>query len=203
MESKKRVGIMGGTFNPIHYGHLRLAQEAQQQVLLYKILFMPSGRSYMKKNVLDTQKRVEMTALAIKQYSKFELSLIEAQKTGNTYTCETLQYLTRTNSDTQYYFIIGADSLFQIEQWRSPKQIFEFAILICAIRDDYDFDTIRKKGEALAESGADIIYLNTPKWDISSTDIRAKVKCSRSISALVPPEVAHYIEQEHLYYEED
>lgn len=199
MESKKRVGIMGGTFNPIHYGHLRLAQEAQQQVLLDKILFMPSGRSYMKKNVLDTQKRVEMTALAIKQYSKFELSLIEAQKTGNTYTCETLQYLTRTNSDTQYYFIIGADSLFQIEQWRSPKQIFEFAILICAIRDDYDFDTIRKKGEALAESGADIIYLNTPKWDISSTDIRAKVKSRISIHGLVPPEVAHYIEQEHLY----
>ncbi len=203
MESKKRVGIMGGTFNPIHYGHLRLAQEAQQQVLLDKILFMPSGRSYMKKNVLDTQKRVEMTALAIKQYSKFELSLIEAQKTGNTYTCETLQYLTRTNSDTQYYFIIGADSLFQIEQWRSPKQIFKFAILICAIRDDYDFDTIRKKGEALAESGADIIYLNTPKWDISSTDIRAKVKSRISIHGLVPPEVAHYIEQEHLYYEED
>ena len=76
----------------------------------------------MKKNVLDTQKRVEMTALAIKQYSKFELSLIEAQKTGNTYTCETLQYLTRTNPDTQYYFIIGADSLFQIEQWKSPEQ---------------------------------------------------------------------------------
>lgn len=203
MENKKRVGIMGGTFNPIHYGHLRLAQEAQEQVLLDKILFMPSGRSYMKKNVLDTQKRVEMTALAIKQYSKFELSLIEAQKTGNTYTCDTLQYLTRTNLDTQYYFIIGADSLFQIEQWKSPEQIFQFAILICAIRDDYDFDTIRKKGEALAESGADIIYLNTPKWDISSTDIRAKVKSRISIRGLVPPEVALYIEQEHLYYEED
>lgn len=203
MKNKKRVGIMGGTFNPIHYGHLRLAQEAQEQVLLDKILFMPSGRSYMKKNVLDTQKRVEMTALAIRQYSKFELSLIEVQKTGNTYTCDTLQYLTRTNSDTQYYFIIGADSLFQIEQWKSPEQIFQFAILICAIRDDYDFDTIRKKGEALAESGADIIYLNTPKWDISSTDIRAKVKSRISIRGLVPPEVALYIEQEHLYYEED
>lgn len=203
MENKKRVGIMGGTFNPIHYGHLRLAQEAQEQVLLDKILFMPSGRSYMKKNVLDTQKRVEMTALAIRQYPKFELSLIEAQKMGNTYTCDTLQYLTRKNSDTQYYFIIGADSLFQIEQWKSPEQIFQFAILICAIRDDYDFDTIRKKGEALAESGADIIYLNTPKWDISSTDIRAKVKSRISIRGLVPPEVALYIEQEHLYYEED
>lgn len=203
MGSKKRVGIMGGTFNPIHYGHLHLAQEAQRQVLLDKILFMPSGNSYMKKNVLDTQKRIEMTALAIKQYEMFELSLIEAQKTGNTYTCETLQHLTKTNPDTQYYFIIGADSLFQIEQWKNPEQIFQFAILICAIRDDYDFDTIRKKGEDLAESGADIIYLNTPKWDISSTDIRAKVRSRSSIYGLVPPEVAHYIEQEHLYYEED
>jgi len=203
MSSKKRVGIMGGTFNPIHYGHLRLAQEAQKQVLLDKILFMPSGKSYMKKNVLDTQKRIEMTALAIKQYETFELSLIEAQKTGNTYTCETLHHLAKTNPDTQYYFIIGADSLFQIKQWKNPEQIFQFAILICAIRDDYDFDTIRKKGEDLAESGADIIYLNTPKWDISSTDIRAKVKRRISIYGLVPPEVAHYIEQEHLYYEED
>ena len=137
------------TFNPIHYGHLHLAQEAQKQISLDKVLFMPSGNSYMKKNVLDTKKRVEMTALAIKQYSRFELSLIEAQKTGNTYTCETLQYLTRINPNTQYYFIIGADSLFQIEQWKSPEQIFQFAILICAIRDDYDFDAIREKGDIL------------------------------------------------------
>ncbi len=203
MENKRRVGIMGGTFNPIHYGHLHLAQEAQKQILLDKVLFMPSGNSYMKKNVLDTKKRVEMTALAIKHYSRFELSLIEAQKTGNTYTCETLQYLTRINPNTHYYFIIGADSLFQIEQWKSPEQIFQFAILICAIRDDYDFDAIREKGDILAEFGADIIYLNTPKWDISSTDIRAKVRSGISIHGLVPLEVAHYIEQEHLYYEED
>ncbi|MDE5698196.1 MAG: nicotinate-nucleotide adenylyltransferase [Lachnospiraceae bacterium] len=203
MKSGKRIGIMGGTFNPIHNGHLLLAAKAQEQVLLERILFMPSGNSYMKKNVLETQKRVEMVALAIERYPDFELSLIEAQKSGNTYTYETLACLKAANPDTQYYFIIGADILFQIEQWRNPGQIFQMAVLVCAVRDDYDFDAIRKKGNILAASGADIIYLNMPKLDISSTDIRAKVKSGLTISELVPPEVAHYIEQEHLYYEED
>ena len=144
-----------------------------------------------------------MVALAIAQYPNFELSLVEAQKSGNTYTCETLKYLTTSNPDVQYYFIIGADILFQIEQWRNPEQIYQLAVLVCAVRDDYDFDAIQKKGNLLKASGADIIYLNMPKSDISSTDIRAKVKSSLPISKLVPPEVAHYIEQEHLYYEED
>ncbi len=203
MRSGKKIGIMGGTFNPIHNGHLQLAMAAQDQVSLDQILFMPSGNSYMKRNVLETQKRVDMVALAIARYPNFELSLIEAQKSGNTYTCETLKYLTASNPDVQYYFIIGADILFQIEQWRNPEQIYQLAVLVCAVRDDYDFDAIQKKGNLLKASGADIVYLNMPKSDISSTDIRAKVKSSLSISKLVPSEVAHYIEQEHLYYEED
>lgn len=203
MRSGKKIGIMGGTFNPIHNGHLQLAMAAQDQVSLDQILFMPSGNSYMKRNVLETQKRVDMVALAIARYPNFELSLIEAQKSGNTYTCETLKYLTTSNPDVQYYFIIGADILFQIEQWRNPEQIYQLAVLVCAVRDDYDFDAIQKKGNLLKASGADIVYLNMPKSDISSTDIRAKVRSSLSISELVPPEVAHYIEQEHLYYEED
>lgn len=202
MSSKKRVGLMGGTFNPIHNGHLLLAQKAYEQILLDKVLFMPSGNSYMKKNVLETQKRVEMVNLAIKNYPFFELSLIEAQKEGNTYTFETLEYLKKLHPDTQYYFIIGADILFQIEQWRNPEQIFRMAVLVCAVRDDYDFAAIYEKGNILAASGADILYLNMPKLDISSTDIRAKVKSSQSILELVPTDVAHYIEQEHLYYEE-
>lgn len=203
MKNGKRIGIMGGTFNPIHNGHLLLAQRAQEQVLLDKVLFMPSGNSYMKENVLETQKRVDMVALAIRKYPDFELSMIEAQKSGNTYTFETLKFLTRSNPQEQYFFIIGADILFQIEQWRNPEQIFQRAVLVCAVRDDYDIDAIHKKGNVLAASGADIIYLNMPRLDISSTDIRAKVKSSLPISKLVPSEVAHYIEQEHLYYEED
>lgn len=203
MKSGKRIGIMGGTFNPIHNGHLLLARKAQEQVSLDKILFMPSGNSYMKRNVLETQKRVDMVALAIKNDPDFELSMIEAQKSGNTYTCETLKFLTESYPENQYYFIIGADILFQIEQWRNPELIFQTAVLVCAVRDDYDMDTIRKKGNILVASGAELIYLNMPKLDISSTDIRAKVKSSLPITDFVPPEVAYYIEQEHLYYEED
>ena len=203
MKSGKRIGIMGGTFNPIHNGHLLLAMKAQEQVLLDKVLFMPSGNSYMKTNVLETQKRVDMVALAVEHYPDFELSLTEAQKSGNTYTFETLQFLKAANPNTQYYFIIGADILFQIEQWRNPDQIFQMAVLVCAVRDDYDFEAIQEKGSVLAASGADIIYLNMPRLDISSTDIRTKVKSGQSISDLVPPAVAHYIEQEHIYYEED
>lgn len=103
----KRVGIMGGTFNPVHYGHLRLALTAQEQVLLDKVLFMPSGKSYMKNNVLETHKRVDMVALAIEEYPQFELSLIEANKRGNTYTVETLQDLAKSTPDTKYFFILN------------------------------------------------------------------------------------------------
>lgn len=197
-----RVGIMGGTFNPVHYGHLRLASSAQEQVLLDKVLFIPSGTSYMKNNVLETQKRVDMVALAIEAYPQFELSLIETQKPGNTYTFETLHDLTKSNPDTQYFFIIGADSLFQIEEWKCPEQIFQLATLVCAVRDDYTLDIIRKKGEALSKLGADIIYLNTPKWDVSSSEIRARVRRRMPIHDLVPPKVVYYIEQEHLYEED-
>lgn len=197
-----RVGIMGGTFNPIHYGHLRLALTAQEQILLDKVLFIPSGTSYMKSNVLETQKRVDMVALAIEEYPQFELSLIEAQKAGNTYTFETLQDLKKSDPDTQYFFIIGADSLFQLEQWRCPELIFELTTLVCAVRDDYTIDSIRQKGDALSKLGADIVYLNSPKWDISSTEIRAKVRQGMPIHDLVPPKVVYYIEQEHLYEED-
>lgn len=203
MKSGKRIGIMGGTFNPIHNGHLLLARKAQEQVSLDKVLFMPSGNSYMKRNVLETRKRVDMVTLAIKNDPYFELSTIEAQKSGNTYTCETLKFLTMSNPENQYYFIIGADILFQIEQWRNPEQIFQMAVLVCAVRDDYDMDAIRQKGNVLMASGAELIYLNMPRLDISSTDIREKVKNGLPITKYVPPEVAHYIEQEHIYDEKD
>lgn len=203
MKNGKKVGIMGGTFNPIHNGHLLLAQKAQEQIGLDKVLFMPSGNSYMKRNVLEPQKRVDMVALAIKNNPYFELSLLEVQKSGNTYTCETLEDLAASNPDTQYYFIIGADSLFQIENWWHPERIFAKATLVCTVRDDYDFNAMKKKGNILAQLGAKIIYLNIPKISISSTDIRAKVKNNLSILEYVPQEVADYIKQEHLYYEED
>jgi nicotinate-nucleotide adenylyltransferase len=203
MKYCQKVGIMGGTFNPIHNGHIILAMEAYKRLKLDKILFMPSGKSYMKNNVLDVEKRVAMVELAIKEYAQFEISLIEANKKGNSYTCETLEDLKRANPDTEYYFIIGADLMFQIEKWYNPDRIFELSKIVCTVRDEFDMDTIKQKGRELSTLGADIVYLDIPKIEISSTDIRAKVKSGLPVLDMVPQAVADYILQEQLYNEED
>lgn len=202
MEQTKKIGIMGGTFNPIHNGHIALAEAAYKTFALDKILFMPSGKSYMKQHVLENEKRVAMVAKAIESIPYFELSTIEVERSGNTYTSETLQQLTQQNPDIQYHFIMGADSLFHIEQWKNPEVIFELSTLICMMRDDYNMTDIQEKGAELIQKGANILYLTVPKIDISSTDIRNRVKLHQSISDLVPEKVAKYILQEHLYEED-
>lgn len=198
-----KIGIMGGTFNPIHNGHIIIAQKACALVPLDKVLFMPSGTSYMKKNVLETSKRIAMVDLAISSYPNFALSTLETDRIGNTYTSETLEILTKLEPDSQYYFIIGADSLFQIESWRKPEKIFALSTLICVVREGYQMPMIQEKGNELSKLGAKILYLNIPPINISSTNIRARVKNNCSITELVPQAVAEYIKQEHLYYEED
>lgn len=199
----KNVGIMGGTFNPIHNGHLALAQAAYEQICLDKILFMPSGISYLKNGVLDVRHRINMTSLAIKPYPYFELSLVEAEREGNTYTSDTLQLLNNHNPTINYYFIMGADSLFQIESWHEPQIIYSLCTLICAIRDDYDKRAIYEKGKQLKSLGAKILYLDMPKIDISSTNIRQSVANMIPISNEVPYEVEQYILKEKLYYEKN
>ena len=193
------IGIMGGTFNPIHNGHIWLAQQAYERLKLEKVIFMPSGKSYMKKNVLNTKNRVEMVELAIFGFPYFELSLIEVERGGNTYTYETLKALKKQNPNVKYCLLFGADSLFQIENWYNPEKIFELSTLVCTVRDDYDIISIRRKGDELSRLGADIIYLDIPKCDISSTDIRNRVKNKLPIDGLVPTQVADYIACNELY----
>ena len=202
MKQTTKIGIMGGTFNPIHNGHIALANAAYKEFSHDKILFMPSGKSYMKQHVLDDAKRVIMVQKAIEAIPYFELSTLEVERSGNTYTSETLQQLTQQNPEVHYYFIMGADSLFHIETWKNPDIIFSLSTIICMIRDDYDLDDIKKKGNELAQNGAHILYLDVPKISISSTDIRERIKRRESISDLVPEKVEEYIVQEHLYEED-
>ena len=187
------IGIMGGTFNPIHNGHIRLAEQAYKLLGLEKVIFVPSGKSYMKQNVLEAKKRTAMVKLAISDFPYFELSLIEVERRGNTYTYETLEAFKAQNPNAKYCLLMGADALFSIETWRRPEKIFELSALVCTVRDDYDIMSIRKKGDELSGLGANIIYLDIPKYDISSTDIRNRVKNDLSINELVPKQVADYI----------
>ncbi len=199
----KRIGIMGGTFNPIHLGHLAIARRAREQFALEKVLFIPSGIPYMKDltEVLPAEARCEMTRLAIKGEPSFRLSTIEVDKSQNTYTFETLQDLKTNDPMAEYYFIMGADSLWAMEQWKNPQEIFLNCHVLAAVRDDKSPEDMEAQIAYLQEKyDAQISLLKIDAMDISSSMIRNKIRDSRSIHGLVPEAVETYIYEHKLYH---
>lgn len=197
-----KVGIMGGTFNPIHNGHLILAQEALEQALLDQVLFIPSGVSYMKNanDIVDANHRYQMVSLAIEENPCFAISDIEIKRAGNTYTCDTLMALEEIMPEAELYFIIGDDTLFSMETWYHPEVIFKKAKIVVAIREQSNRDALVLKKNALeTKFGGTILLLDTSTVEISSTKIREKLSKKQSISYLVPKKVQQYIEEHHLY----
>ena len=125
-----KIGILGGTFDPIHNGHLYIAKKAMEKYSLSKVLFIPTGVSYMKSGVSLAVHRYEMTRLAIRDFPEFEISDLEVFRGGNTYTFETIQELKKEYPDDKFYFIIGTDTLFMMEKWRNFEYLFENLTLI-------------------------------------------------------------------------
>lgn len=198
----RKIGIMGGTFNPIHNGHLKLAEEALIQFSLDEVLFMPSGISYMKaeQKIESGETRAEMTALAIQGNPHFFLSTLEIEQPGNTYTYQTLEYLRKEKPDAEYYFIMGADSLFQMTQWVSPERIFANCCILAAVRNDKTTADMDNRIQLLKrEYNADVRLLQTSLMDISSSDIRRKIAAGESVEGDVPEPVRMYIEKRGLY----
>lgn len=198
----KKTGIMGGTFNPIHMGHLIIAEKAREQFHLDEVIFMPSGTPYMKsdKDVLPGDIRAEMTRLATQDNPFFDISTIEIEKEGNTYTYQTLETLHDKNPNTEYYFILGADSLFTIENWKEPARIFANCRVLAAVRDDKTAADMEDQVNYLKEKfEADISLLQTSHIEISSSMIRNLVKEGSSIRYLVPESVYDYIIKNKLY----
>lgn len=202
MTFKKKTGIMGGTFNPIHNGHLLLAQLAMEYCGLDEVLFMPSGNSYMKDNgeILDGKTRIAMAALAIEDNPGFALSTMETEREGATYTCDTLQELTRAHPEIQYYFIVGADNLFSIEKWWKTEEILSDCILVAAARGEKSERELIGKAEELTQKyHAQVILLPEKRYDISSTEIRRRLENGESVRYMVPDKVLAYIEKHQLY----
>lgn len=197
---KKKVGIMGGTFNPIHLGHLIMAEAAKETFGLDEILFIPTGISYLKDNVLDGKTRITMTGIAIEDNSNFALSTIEVDRDGISYSYETLLTLKEENPNSEYYFIAGADSLFQMEDWKHPEILFENCIVLAAAREGYQKDEFEVKIAHLKEKfNADIRLLSTRVVDITSTNIRNIVNENKSIRYMVHKNVYDYILKHQLY----
>lgn len=200
--SIRKVGIMGGTFNPIHNGHLMIASKAKEQFELDEVLFMPCGVPYMKEagEVESGEIRAEMTVLAIQDNPCFTLSRMEIEHHGNTYTYETLECLRALHPDTAFYFILGADSLFNLTNWMYPERIFANCHILAAVRDHKTTAQMQKQIRLLKEHyQASIFLLRTDYLDISSSDIRRKVALGESIADDVPERVAAYITEHNLY----
>jgi nicotinate-nucleotide adenylyltransferase len=194
-----RLGVMGGTFDPIHYGHLVTAEEALVQFGLDSVLFVPTGRPWMKEHevVSPAEDRYLMTVIATASNPLFSVSRMEVDRDGPTYTVDTLRGLKAERGDrTDLFFVTGADAIVEILQWKEPGELFDLAHFIAATRPGYDLKGL----EAYAPDGrSEISVMNIPALAISSTDIRRRVAEGHPIRYLVPEGVKSYIEKEHLY----
>jgi nicotinate-nucleotide adenylyltransferase len=199
--SGARIGIMGGTFDPIHFGHLVTAEEALVQFNLDRVIFMPTGTPAAKTDqaVSPAEQRYLMTVLATAANPDFEVSRMEVDRPGLTFTVDTL-----TNMRAEYgpaaeiFFITGADAVWEIVSWRDASRIADLATFIAATRPGYDLDAARRAHEQAATSFS-IEYIEVPALAISSTDIRERVAHRRPIRYLAPEPVVAYISKLGLY----
>jgi nicotinate-nucleotide adenylyltransferase len=192
----RRLGVMGGTFDPIHYGHLVTAEEALVQFELEGVMFVPTGQPWMKAHefVSPAEDRYLMTVIATASNPLFSVSRIEVDREGPTYAVDTLRAL-KDETDADLYFITGADAIVEIVQWKDTQDLFELAHFIAATRPGYDVAGLEVPGD----DGDAVTVMNIPALAISSTDIRERVKGGRPIRYLVPEGVKSYIEKAGLY----
>ncbi len=197
-----KTGVFGGTFNPIHTGHLILAEQAYTCFNLDRVLIIPSGRSYFKDDISmpDAEVRYEMCNLACMDNDHFEVLDIETKRPGNSYTCETLEELKLLYPDDEFYYISGQDSLFEIGSFKNPDRIFELARILVAARpgsDNKDLKSVIIDYESRFDAKIDI--LDTTLIDISSEMIRDMIREGRSVRYYLPDKVEEYIRENGLY----
>ena len=195
-----KVGIMGGTFDPIHIGHLILAMEAINYKNLDEVWFIPTGNPNFKqdKNVTDKQKRFEMVKIATQDNKKFNVCDYEINKNGVTYSWETMKYL-RENYDYDFYFIMGEDSLMSVEIWENAEDFLKNTKILACIRRQEEMSKLDIKINDLKSKGYFVEKIPTSFIDISSTKIREKVQTNQDFRYFVPNQVFEYIVRNKLY----
>ena len=198
--SPRRIGIMGGTFDPIHYGHLRAADEARAAFDLSEVIFVPTGQPphKMEGRVSPAEHRYMMTVLATVDCPYFSVSRIEIDKTGKSYTIDTLRQLKSMPeyADAEFYFITGLDAVMDIVSWKNPDEIMSLCKFVAVNRYGYIYKRMEELPEKLRSA---IVSLEIPLLAISSTELRDRIRRDRSIRFLVPPSVEHFIRKYLLY----
>ena len=198
----KKIGIMGGTFNPIHNGHVTMAKKAYEQFDLDEVWFMPTKNPPHKENseIISDQHRAEMILQAIKDIPYFSLSTLEYEREGKTYTKDTLEEVSKKYPEDYFYFIIGSDSLAYIETWMEAESLLSMAHILSAPRYPSNSKEDTDKKLWLEEQfGADIQFIEMEPVIVASKDIRAMIARKEDVGHLLPREVVSYIECNKLY----
>ncbi|MET1044142.1 MAG: nicotinate-nucleotide adenylyltransferase [Microbacteriaceae bacterium] len=189
---RPRIGVMGGTFDPIHHGHLVAASEVQQQFDLDEVIFVPTGQPWMKTETTSGEHRYLMTVIATAANPRFTVSRVDLEREGPTFTIDTLRDLRAERPDAELFFISGADAIAQIFEWKDMAELWELAHFVAVSRPGHQLSI-----SGLPEQG--VSSLEVPALAISSTDCRNRVNRGFPVWYLVPDGVVQYISKHHLY----
>ena len=197
-----RIGVFGGTFDPIHMGHLIVAEDARAALELDRVLFIPAGQPWFKsyRQITDAHHRLAMVRLAVSDNPYFGVSDIEIARSGPSYTVDTLAELRDHHPDAEFIVILGVDALREIDRWHQPRRLFELASVVGMARPGTAIN-LSVLHAAIPGSSSRIRLLDSALIDISGTDIRRRVAAGRSIRYRVPSAVERYVRENGLYVE--
>lgn len=214
----KKIGILGGTFDPVHIGHMHIAKEVQKALALDEIVFMVSGTPHYKvgeRTVSSKEDRIRMTELSVADQPCFRVSDMECRREGNTYTADTLAELKSADPGSRYYLILGADAFFHMPHWYRIESVLQNTAVALVKRGEKPVETeagnaydeteeriLRTAKELTGKYGAEIVFVETEPVAVSSTQVREWVKLGKDISGLVSEKVAAYISENGLYRED-
>ena len=200
---KRQLGLFGGSFNPIHKGHLHLVRAVKKELKLDGVILMPAGEAPHKSTAeyAPAADRLRMCRLAAKNYRWLTVSDYETAKSGKSYTVDTLRALRAAYPDAEWTLMIGSDMLLTFETWREWQEILHMARLCAVSRESGDLPQLQEKAESLKAlcPGAEILVLSVQAVPVSSTEIRQNLKKNADCSCLLPENVVQYIRKKHLY----
>lgn len=197
-----KAGVFGGTFDPVHIGHLIIAEQARCNLMLDKVIFIPAGQPWMKadRSITPAEHRLAMLRLALQGNACFEVSCIELNRIGPTYTVDTLEQLwSELGNDSRIYLLLGWDSLAELPKWKAPLRISKMAIPVAFPRPGFEKPDLLSLEKDIPGISQRLVMMDEPYIGISSTGIRQNVYTGKSIRYLVPDAVAKYIGENKLY----
>ena len=197
-----RIGVLGGTFDPVHLGHLAIAEEVRARLNLDEVIFMPASQPWMKRNmpISPAEHRLEMLKLALGGKPYFKISTAEIERTGLSYSVDTIAELRKKlGAGTEIFFIVGWDSLAGLPRWREPARLISMCQFVAVPRPGYSRPDVKAMESAIPGLSQRVLMLDKPEIAISATEIRERVRHGLPVSHLVPEPVERYIKEHRLY----